>query len=124
MVVNQNFAEAFFPNKNPIGEELLIENQYFKIIGITENAGAGIVPMKMAMIPITTAQQKIVMDPYFPLLSFVISDETDTDYAVKMIKYTLLKRQGATHMDDALFQVFSSEQMMEQMQMISDMLQL
>ena len=40
-----------------------------------------------------------------------------------MVKYTLLKWQWASHMDDALFQVMSTETMMEQITSVTNMLQ-
>jgi hypothetical protein len=47
----------------------------------------------MAVIPITTAQQKITSNPFYPFLSFEIDDSIPSSEAVKLVKYTLLKWQ-------------------------------
>jgi hypothetical protein len=47
----------------------------------------------MAVIPITTAQQKITSNPFYPYLVFEIDDSMLSSEAVKLVKYTLLKWQ-------------------------------
>ena len=80
--------------------------------------------VKTAVIPITTAQQKLTNDPFYQFIVLEIAEELPASEAVKLVKYILLKRQGATHMDDALFQVLSTEALLEQITNISSMLQL
>jgi len=125
IVVSEDFVEDYMDisNEKALWEEVLIGDQYFNIVWVFEKQWWGLVNMKIAVIPITTAQQKITSDPFYPYLVFEIDENLPSSQAVKLVKYTLLKRQGASHMDDALFQVFSTETMMEQIQNISTMLQ-
>jgi hypothetical protein len=49
--------------------------------------------IKVAIIPISTAQQKITADPYYPYLIFETDNSIPSSEAIKLIKYTLLKWQ-------------------------------
>lgn len=111
-------------NKNAIWKEILISDQYFTIIWVVESAASGFIDMKIWVIPISTAQQKITSDPFYPYLIFKVDENISSDEAVKLVKYTLLKWQWVSHMDDALFQVISTETMMEQISNVTSMLQL
>jgi len=82
------------------------------------------VDVKIVIIPITTAKQKITSDPFYEYIVFEVDPNLPASEAVKLVKYTLLKWQGASHMDDALFQVLSTETIVEQIQSVSDMLRL
>jgi hypothetical protein len=47
----------------------------------------------MALIPITTAQQKITSNPFYPYVVFEIDESIPSSEAIKLVKYTLLKWQ-------------------------------
>lgn len=126
IVVSENVIKDYLKttNKEAIWKEIIIWDQYFSIIWIVKNRWEWLVDVKLWIIPITTAQQKITWDPYYPYLVFEIDEETPSSDAVKLVKYTLLKWQWANHMDDALFQVMSTETLMEQIANITNMLQM
>lgn len=126
VVVSENTVSDYLKTTNDkaIWKEILIWGQYFTIVWVVENKWWWLIDVKMAVIPITTAQQKITSNPFYPFLSFEIDDSIPSSEAVKLVKYTLLKWQWASHMDDALFQVISTETMMKQIANITNMLQL
>lgn len=126
VVISENTATDYFdlPAEQVLKKELLIGNQYFSVIGVTKAQGWGFVDIKTALIPISTAQQKITSDPFYPYVVLEIDENLPSSEATKLVKYTLLKWQGVSHIDDALFQVISTETMMEQITTISNMLQL
>ncbi|MDD2871151.1 MAG: ABC transporter permease [Candidatus Gracilibacteria bacterium] len=126
VVISENVVKDYLKisNKEAIGKDIIIGGQYFSIIGVVGDKGGGIVDVKLAVIPISTAQQKITGDPFYPYLIFKIDESIPSTEAVKLVKYTLLKWQGASNMEDALFQVISTETMKEQISNITNMLQL
>lgn len=126
IVVSDNLVKDYLEitNKEAIWKEILIWNQYFSIIWVVKSKWNWLVDMKIWIIPITTAQQKITSDPYYPYLILKIDDIIASSEAEKLVKYTLLKWQWASHMDDALFQVISTETLKEQITKITSMLQL
>ena len=127
VVVSENTVKDYFEttNENAIWKELMIWDQYFTIVWVIKNRGWWLIDVKMAIIPITTAQKKITSNPFYPFLMLEINEEIMTSSeALKLVKYTLLKWQWASHMDDALFQVISTETMVEQIKNVTNMLQL
>lgn len=126
VVLSENTVEDFLKmsNEEALWKEILIGSQYFSIIWTTKEQWGGFVDIKTALIPITTAQQKITSNPFYPYIIFKIDESFSSAEAVKLVKYTLLKWQWASHMDDALFQVMSTDTMMEQITTITIMLQL
>lgn len=126
VLVTENFVSDFLEttNNKAIWKEILIADQYFTIVWVTDEAWWWLVDIKLVIIPISTAQQKITSNPFYPYVIFKVDDSIPSSEAVKMVKYTLLKWQWANHMDDALFQVMSTETMMEQITNITNILQL
>lgn len=126
VVISENVVKDYFEttNKEVIWKELLIAGQFFTIIWVIKDKWSWLVDVKMAVLPINTAQQKITWDPYYPFLIFEIDENILSSEAMKLVKYTLLKWQWASHMDDALFQVMSTETMLEQVTNITNILQL
>lgn len=126
VVVTENTVKDYLEvsNEEAIWKELLIWDQYFSIVWVVKSRGWWVVDIKIAIIPITTAQQKITSNPFYPFLVFEIDDTIASSEAIKLVKYTLLKWQWATNMDDALFQVISTETLIEQISNVTNMLQL
>lgn len=126
IIVSDNAIEEYFKIdvKDSIWKEILIWDQFFSIIWVVKNKSAWFMDMKMWIIPINTAQKKITSDPFYPYLIFKINDSISSQQATKLVKYTLLKWQWVNHMDDALFKVYSTETMLEQISNITNMLQL
>lgn len=126
LVISENVVTDYLKgtNEEAIWKEILIWDQYFTIIWVIESRGWGIIDVKVLILPITTAQKKITANPFYPFLIFEIDESIANSEAVKMSKYTLLKWQWASHMDDALFQVISTETLVEQISNVTNMLQL
>ncbi len=126
IVVSENVVSDYMKisPKEAIWKELLINWQYFSIIWVVKDKWGWIVDVKIWVLPITTAQQKITSNPFYPYLVFWVDESLPSNEAVKLVKYTLLKWQWASNMSDALFQVFSTETLMEQVTNVTKMLQL
>ena len=58
-VIGMDVVDKLFPNVNPIGQYMIIENNEFKIIGVFEKKGEGFGQSNdnFALLPITTMQQ-------------------------------------------------------------------
>lgn len=126
IIVSDNIVKDYLKttNENAIWKDIIIDDQFFSIIWVVKAAGWWIVDVKVAIIPISTAQKKITSNPFYQYLVFDIDESIPSSEAVKLCKYTLLKWQWASNMDDALFQVISTETMMEQISNVTNMLQL
>lgn len=127
VIVSENVVKDYLwltNNEDAIWKDILIGDQYFNIVWVVKSRGGWLVDVKMAIIPITTAQKKITSNPFYPYLVFEVDESIPSSEAVKLAKYTLLKWQWASNMDDALFQVISTETLVEQISNVTNMLQL
>lgn len=106
-VLGADLAEKLFGNRNPVGKQLRIKNISFQIIGILEEKGSsiGINYDETALIPITTAANKIVgrTSPYGIELTYLIAaakTEDSVDAALFQITNLLRLRHKITGEDD------------------------
>ncbi|MDJ0674304.1 MAG: ABC transporter permease [Calothrix sp. MO_167.B42] len=106
-VLGADLAEKLFGNRNPVGKQLRIKNISFQIIGVLEEKGStiGINYDETALIPITTAANKIVgkTSPYGIELTYLIAaakDEDSVDAALFQITNLLRLRHKITGEDD------------------------
>lgn len=58
-VIGMDIVDKLFPNVNPIGQEIIIDNSQFTVIGVFEKKGEGFGESNdnFALLPITTMQQ-------------------------------------------------------------------
>ena len=126
IVISENAVKDYLKvsNEEAIWKEILIWDQYFSVVWVIESRWGGIIDVKVFIIPITTAQKKITSNPFYQYLVFDIDESIPSSEAVKLSKYTLLKWQWASHMNDALFQVISTETLVKQISNVTNMLQL
>src|SRR4030095_1004037 len=59
VVVGMDVVDKLFPNENPIGQSITIDNNEFQIVGVFEKKGEGFGQSNdnFALMPITTIQQ-------------------------------------------------------------------
>ncbi len=76
-VIGSDIAEAFFGNDNPLGKNIKIKNQNYKIIGIAEPRGAmaGFNYDELIFIPVQTMQKKILGIDYIRFIMVKAEDE-------------------------------------------------
>lgn len=125
-VISENAVKDYLKvtPEEALWKDVLIWWQYFSIVWVTKAQWWWLMDIKTMVIPITTAQLKITSDPFYPYIVLAIDKSIASSEAVKLVKYTLLKWQWASKMSDALFQVISTETMMEQVSNVTNMLQL
>ncbi|WP_088239479.1 ABC transporter permease [Calothrix rhizosoleniae] len=106
-VLGADLAERLFGNRNPVGKQLRIKNFSFQIIGVLEQKGStvGINYDEVALVPITTAANKIVgrTSPYgieLTYLSAAAKNEESVDAAIFQITNLLRLRHKITGEDD------------------------
>ncbi|MCJ8283418.1 MAG: ABC transporter permease, partial [Rivularia sp. ALOHA_DT_140] len=106
-VIGAELAQRLFANRNPVGKQLRIKNFSFQIIGVLEQKGStvGINYDEVALVPITTAANKIVgrTSPYgieLTYLSAAAKNEESVDAAIFQITNLLRLRHKITGEDD------------------------
>lgn len=124
VVVSSNFVEEVFDGESGVGKELIIGDQHFTVIGVSEAPTVGFFSPLVMYLPVSTVQLKFLWDPFYQYLVLKIQRGTDLDYALQLTQLLMLKRTGATHVDDAQFQVISTQTFIEQFNTITSLLQL
>ena len=76
-VIGSDIVEAFFGNDNPLGKNIKIKNQNYKIIGVAEPRGAmaGFNYDELIFIPVQTMQKKILGIDYIRFIMVKAEDE-------------------------------------------------
>jgi ABC-type antimicrobial peptide transport system permease subunit len=95
-VIGPEVAEKLYGNQEALGKEIIISDARFKVVGILDNLGAGMIGGgmdKSAYIPITTAQNIFGMENLQSIMiKFADSDSLDeTKYKVKNLLLKTLK---------------------------------
>jgi len=112
-VIGTTPARELFGKRNPIGENILVKNVSFKIIGILEKRGqapAGSDFDNLILIPFTTASRRLMNQPrYTSMLRVIIADPTHAKNIADKIREVLREnhRLASTEEDD--FRISTAE---------------
>ena len=112
-VVGTTTAKELFGKANPIGENILVKNVSFKVIGILEKRGqspAGTDFDNLILIPFTTASRRLMNQPiYTSMVRVIISDPAKAKHIAAKISGVLREnhRLAATAEDD--FRISTAE---------------
>jgi len=113
-VIGATTAKELFGKANPIGENILVKNVSFKVIGMLEKRGqspAGTDFDNLILIPFTTASRRLMNQPlYTSMVRVIISDPTKAKHIAAKIGGVLREnhRLAATVEND--FRISTAEQ--------------
>lgn len=105
-VVGTTTAGDLFGNENPMGEDILVGNVSFKVIGILEKRGqspAGTDFDNLILIPFSTASRRLMNQPlYTSMLRVIIDDPSQAEHIADNIKEIVRENHhlAATQEDD------------------------
>ena len=94
VVLGPDIAEIFFGTDEPLGKEIKIKNQNYKIIGVLEKRGTmGFVNYdELIYLPVKTLQKKILGVDYLKNIIIKVRDEKLLDLAVIDITETIRRK--------------------------------
>jgi len=109
VVIGSKIKEEFFPNDNDIlNKKIKIKGRNFRIIGILEKKGQGLIGFDEAMlVPYTTAQQYILGIKHFQHIIVEADSEEHVPQTVQDIKITLRNSHNITDPEKDDFNVSS-----------------
>ncbi len=105
-VIGQSASEELFGDANPIGENILIENVSFQVVGILEKRGLSPIGTdfdNLILIPFTTASRRLMNQPlYIAQARVLVRDPSQVEVVAKQIKEVLRENHhlAATEEDD------------------------
>jgi len=115
-VIGTTVAENLFGTENPVGKNVRIKGQPFKIVGILKSKGQSSMGQDqddMAYIPLTTAQERMQGITYVQSISIQVTNQDDMDSVQANIEELLRQRHKIRSGDDDDFTVRNMTSIME-----------
>lgn len=113
-VIGATAARELFGKKNPIGENILIRNVSFKVIGILEKRGqspAGTDFDNLILIPFTTASRRLMNQPrYISMVRVIIADPAQAKHIAHKIREVLRENHRLAPTEEDDFKIRTAEQ--------------
>lgn len=94
-VIGRTMVKDLFEGQDPIGEQILINNLPFEIVGILEKRGtspAGVDMDGRILIPLTTGQKRIFNQDHLVMIKVAVKDPAKMEAAVRDIRGLLRER--------------------------------
>lgn len=107
-VLGVSVYQSLFPNgESPLGEDLVIGNFIFTVVGIMEEKGSSGFSNTddVIFIPLTTAQRVVFGNEYLSTISIAVANSDAMTAAKDGIQNTLLAMKGLKSIDDADFTI-------------------
>ncbi len=126
VVIGSGVKEELFPNEEGIGQKVKIKGKNFRVIGILEKKGQGMLIGfdETVLIPYTTTQQYILGIKYFHHLIVEADSEENVEKTVEDIKITLRNSHNITDPEKDDFHATSQADAMETVSTITSILTL
>lgn len=94
-VIGETMVKDLFQDQDPIGEQILINNLPFKVIGILEKRGtspAGVDMDGRILIPLTTGQKRVFNHDHLVMIKVALRDPAKVDDTVRDLSALLRER--------------------------------
>lgn len=98
-VIGTTVAENLFDEKNPVGQNIRINNQPYKVIGLLTSKGQSSMGQDqddMIYVPLTTAMERMLGITYVQSINVQVSDSTKMDQVEENIETLLRQRHHLT----------------------------
>ena len=113
-VIGQTAAKDLFGDANPIGENILVENVSFRVIGILEKRGQSPVGTdfdNLILIPFTTASRRLMNQPlYIAMARAVVFNPSQIKTVTAKIKEILRANHHLAETEEDDFKMTSPEE--------------
>jgi putative ABC transport system permease protein len=104
VVVNKNIVETLFPTKNPLGEEITVNNKKYTIIGTLSDSSI----VGQIFLPLQTYWQKVAGNSNISTITIKLDTEANNTEWQARIQYFLLRKFNVKHLDLAGFSLSST----------------
>ena len=115
VVIGSDVRDKLFPDINPIGKSIKIDETKFSIIGVLESKGSVLFnnPDDQVYIPITVSQKIMKGENHLNILRMKIDTEDNVEMVKGQVKQLLMARHNIREEGDADFSVRSALQALE-----------
>lgn len=126
-VIGATVAENLFGTENPVGKKIRVNNQPFRVIGLLESKGQSSMGQDqddVVIIPLTTAQERVLGITYVNAINVQVSDAKYMDQVQEDIETLLRQRHKITAGKEDDFHVRNLTSLMETMTQTTTMITL
>ncbi len=126
-VIGTTVAENLFEDKNPVGQNIRINNQPYKVIGLLQSKGQSSMGQDqddMVYVPLTTAQERMLGITYVQSINLQVKDADKMDQVQAQVEQLLRTRHHITGDKDDDFNVRNLTSLMQTVQQSTTMLTL
>lgn len=126
-VIGSTVASNLFDTENPVGKNIRINNQPYKVIGVLETKGQssmGSDQDDVVLVPLTTAQERLMGITYLRSINIQVSSPDKIDEVQSQVETLLRQRHHITGTKEDDFTVRNLTSLMETMTSTTAMLTL
>ena len=126
-VIGTTVAENLFGSENPVGRNIRVNNQPFRVIGLLESKGQSSMGQDqddVVIIPLTTAQERMLGITYVQSISVQVKDALYMDQVQEDIEVLLRQRHRIVGDKEDAFHVRNLTSLMETMTQTTTMITL
>jgi putative ABC transport system permease protein len=126
-VIGSTVATNLFGNSNPVGQNIRVNNQPFKVIGVLESKGQSSMGQDqddVVIVPLTTAMERLLAVTYVSSVNIQVSDANKMDQVQEDIEVLLRQRHKIVGDKEDDFNVRNMTSLMETMNQTTTMLTL
>ena len=126
-VIGTTVATNLFGDENPVGKNIRVNNQPFRVIGLLESKGQSSMGQDqddVVIIPLTTAQERVLGITYVQSISIQVSDSKYMDQVQEDIETLLRQRHKIVGGKEDDFHVRNLTSLMETMNQTTTMITL
>ncbi len=126
-VIGSTVASNLFDTTNPVGKNIRIGNQPFRVIGVLESKGQssmGNDQDDVVIIPLTTAQERLMRITYIRSINIQVSDSSKMDLVQEQVESLLRQRHRIRTGQDDDFTVRNLTSLLEPVNNTTTMLTL
>ncbi len=126
-VIGTTVATNLFGDENPVGKNIRVNNQPFRVIGLLESKGQSSMGQDqddVVIIPLTTAQERVLGITYVQSISIQVSDSKYMDQVQEDIETLLRQRHKIVGGKEDDFHVRNLTSLMETMTQTTTMITL
>ena len=123
-VLGSEVAEELFGNLDPIGEEIKVKKESFKVIGVMKERGTSFFVNQddQIFIPLVTAQKILTGTDYVNMIRAKVDSVDNINQASEEIRATLRERHNIDNPEEDDFTVRNTQQAMEILTQVTDSL--
>ena len=126
-VIGTTVASNLFGEGNPVGHNIRVNNQPFKVIGVLESKGQSSMGQDqddVVIVPLTTAQERLMAITYVQSINIQVTDADQMDQVQESVETLIRQRHKITGGKEDDFNVRNLTNLMETMTQTTTMLTL